>query len=93
MLSHKFRGRYVNRYTEPAEGVVAFETVEGNRKTHGTWSVSGRDGAVTVAELLTVELDAPVPRILKKPATLFAERDAKNGVKRQLERIKQTLES
>lgn len=85
-LNATFRGEYTAKYTRSGDQ-IHWETTEGNVQIKGVWTVSGPDGAVKVTVKVTNGLDAPVPRILKKPAGLFAELEAKNGLEKQLEKI------
>lgn len=89
-LNSSFRGEYTTKYTRTSDE-VRWETLEGNVQIKGVWRVSGPDGAVRVTVKVTNGLDAPVPRILKKPASLFAEMEAKNGLDKQLEKIEARL--
>jgi len=90
-LGSRFTGLYVAEYREEGPDAVAWETVEGNIKVRGRWHIGGSDGFVQVTVECTTELDAPVPRILKAPAVLFAEKEARDGLKLQLERMKTHL--
>lgn len=90
-LGSRFTGLYVAEYREEGPDAVAWETVEGNIKVKGRWHIGGSDGFVQVTVECTTELDAPVPRILKAPAVLFAEKEARDGLKLQLERMKAHL--
>ena len=90
-LGTTFVGNYVAEYTRTDDG-VAWKTIEGNMKTHGTWRLAGSDGYVRVSVQATTELDAPVPRFLKAPAQLFAVKETRDGLKAQLEGIKAALE-
>lgn len=85
-LNSSFRGEYVAQYTRSGDE-VRWESVEGNMSVKGVWRVTGPDGAVRVHVRVTSSLDAPVPRILKKPASLFAEMESKNGLDKQLAKI------
>lgn len=88
-LGSRFTGLYVAEYREEGSDAVAWQTVEGNIKVRGRWRLGGVDGALQVSVECTTELDAPVPRILKAPATLFAEKEARDGLTLQLERLRQ----
>lgn len=89
-LNSTFRGEYIAKYTRSGDE-VHWETTEGNVKIKGVWRASGPDGAVRLTVNVTNGLDAPVPRIMKKPAALFAEMEAKNGLDKQLERLEAHL--
>ncbi|MBI2372362.1 MAG: SRPBCC family protein [Deltaproteobacteria bacterium] len=92
-LGVKFVGEYTNQYTERGPETYAFESFEGNMKVRGAWVVRGPDGAITVSQRITTELDVPVPRLLRAPVQLFAERELSTGVKAQLAGIRRLLES
>ena len=54
---------------------------------------AGSPGTVRVSISVSSEIDAPVPRLMKKPASLFARREAAGNVETQLQRIKSHLEA
>lgn len=83
-LGSSFRGVYKAQY-QRSGSEIRWKTQEGNIQVEGIWRVSGPPGAAKVTVRVTTGLDAPVPKILKKPATLFAEMEAKNGLAKQLE--------
>ena len=90
-LGTSFRGEYVTQYDVAGEGDVTWRTLRGNLEVTGRWSLSGPDGSVRVTVAVTTKRDAPVPRVLKKPAILFAEKEARDGLAKQLERVKDHL--
>lgn len=85
-LGSSFRGVYTAQYQRSGSD-IRWQTIEGNIKVKGQWSVTGPNGAARVTVRVTTELDAPVPRILKKPAVVFAEMEAKNGLGKQLDKL------
>ncbi|MEM7677886.1 MAG: hypothetical protein AAF449_17960 [Myxococcota bacterium] len=91
-LGTSFSGSYVAEYTDSDDG-VSWKTVEGNMTTRGRWRVSGRDGQVLVHVEATTELDAPVPRVLKTPAQLFAVKETRDGLKTQVKGVKAFIEA
>lgn len=91
-LGTSFRGDYISQYRDDGDDIV-WETRSGNMKTRGRWHIEGPDGRLRVSVSVTTELDAPVPRILKKPATLFAEKETRDGLKQQLARLKEAAEA
>lgn len=90
-LGSRFTGLYVAEYREEGPDAVSWQTVEGNIKVRGRWHLGGPDGLLQVSVEVTTELDAPVPRLLKAPAQLFAEKEARDGLARQLEGIRRHL--
>ncbi|MBI4816547.1 MAG: hypothetical protein HY791_09820 [Deltaproteobacteria bacterium] len=91
-LGVRFVGDYVNLYEEKGPDTYAFHSLEGNMKVRGFWQVRGVDGSVTITEQIATELEVPVPRMLKAPVQLFADRELSTGVKAQLEGIRRALE-
>lgn len=91
-LGTSFTGDYVARYTTRSDREITWDTESGNMKTRGSWRLEGADGAVRLVARVTTTLDAPVPRILKRPAELFAERETGSGLEVQLERVKSAIE-
>lgn len=89
-LGSSFTGCYIAKYEREGDA-VNWSTVEGNMTVKGRWTVSGPDGHLRLSVAVTSELDAPVPKILKKPAVLFAELESKNGLDKQLDKIEQHL--
>ncbi len=85
-LGSSFTGRYIAKYERTGDE-VHWSTVEGNMKVKGRWKVSGPEGMLKLSVAVTSELDAPVPKILKRPAVLFAEMESKSGLDKQLEKI------
>jgi uncharacterized membrane protein len=90
-LGSSFTGHYLAQYEEQGDR-ISWRTLEGNLKSSGTWHVGGVDGAVQLRLTVSTELEAPVPRILKKPAEIFAERETSQGIEKQLREIKKRLE-
>ena len=91
-LGISFIGNYVAKYRVENGTDVVWETLEGNMKTRGVWKTRGPDGRVHVEVTSTTELDAPVPRLMRKPAELFAVKETRDGLKAQFAGIKTTLE-
>lgn len=91
-LGSSFKGEYINAYADNGTDEMSWQPVSGNMKTRGCWRISGPDDAVRVSLVITTELDAPVPRLLKKPAELFGEHETGTGLHKQLETLKRTLE-
>jgi len=87
-----FRPEYVSQYHSDGKGELRFESIEGNVKANGVWRVSGGSGAVRLSLEVTSSVDVPIPRLLKKPAELFARLEASRGVDTQLKRIKERIE-
>ena len=92
-LGISFVGNYVSEYRVEGNSEVSWTTIEGNMKTRGAWRMSGPDGHVLVRVEAINDVDAPVPRFLKKPAQLFAIKETRDGIKAQLDNIKAALES
>lgn len=87
-----FRGHYITQYQFDEPHEVRFETVEGNMKTRGVWRLSGPDGSVRVHLEVHNEIEVPVPRLAKKIATAFANHEVSNGIEKQLNNFKASLE-
>ncbi len=90
-LGISFIGNYIAQY-ETTDDQVAWRTVEGNMKTTGAWRLSGPDRSVVVRVESTTELEVPLPRLLKTPATMFAAKETKDGIRAQLDGIKAAVE-
>jgi carbon monoxide dehydrogenase subunit G len=87
-----FTPDYVCRYTDNGRDEVSFQTVEGNVNVRGTWRVTPSGAGARITLSVHSEVDVPVPRLMKKPASLFASRDAQSSVERQLAGIKRRLD-
>ena len=92
-LGITFVGEYVAAYSQPDETSVRWVSESGNIDSSGTWRLGGIDGDVKVSLQISSCLDAPVPRLAKKPAEVFARRVTANGLKAQLERFKTEIEA
>lgn len=91
-LGSEFTADYITRYYPESPRVVRWETVEGNLRVRGRWLITETAGGVRLRVEVTTGLEAPVPRFLKKPATLFAQRETRQGLDAQLARFKAELE-
>lgn len=91
-LGTSFTGQYRTKYTRHGDEAASWESLGGNMSVKGRWQLSGIDGHVFVRLTVTTELDAPVPKILKKPAELFARKEAGDGLAEQLKRLKTEME-
>lgn len=91
-LGTVFRPEYVSRYQKHADNGISFTTVSGNVKSSSHWTITSLGDQVRLRLRVTSEVDAPVPRMLKKPAELFAKREVQSGMRSQLEGIKRRLE-
>ena len=88
-----FTPDYVCKYRDGGPQEICFETISGNVKNRGAWRVSSAgNGKLRLSIEVTTGLDAPVPRLMKKPAELFARREAQSNLERQLAGIKARLE-
>ena len=92
-LGAEFIGDYVTRYDSDSPHSVRWETVEGNLQVKGRWLLTEVPGGVNVRVEVTTGLDAPVPRLLKAPAVVFAQLETRQGLTAQLARLKTELES
>jgi carbon monoxide dehydrogenase subunit G len=92
-LGKTFDGRYTTQHENNGKDEVRWRTIEGNVKTSGVWRIGGVDGAIDLSIDSEVEVEAPVPSILKKPAELFAEHEQSGGIEKQLEAIKRAVEA
>ncbi len=91
-LGKTFLGRYTTQHENNGTDEVRWKTIEGNVKTSGVWRIGGRDGAVELSVESEVEVEAPVPSILKKPAEIFAEKEQSGGIEEQLQNIRRAVE-
>lgn len=92
-LGTSFTPQYINQYNDNGKDEVFFETVEGNVKSSGSWRIADHGSSVSLSLRVTSEVDVPIPRLLKKPATLFASREVTQGIQQQLHKIKRQLEA
>ena len=91
-LGAEFTADYVTRYYAESSRLIRWETVEGNLQVRGRWVLTEIAGGVRVRVEVSTGLEAPVPRLLKTPATLFAQRETRQGLAVQLARLKVELE-
>ena len=87
-----FRGHYITQYEFKEPDEVRFHTVEGNMKTSGVWRLTGPDGAVRVSLEVNNEIEVPVPRLVRKVAEAFANREVTGGIEKQLNNFKAAVE-
>jgi carbon monoxide dehydrogenase subunit G len=91
-LGKTFEGRYTTQHENNGKDEVRWKWLDGNVKTNGVWRIGGVDDALELSIDSEVEVEAPVPSILKKPAEIFAEREQSGGIEKQLENIKRAVE-
>lgn len=90
----KFRGEYVSQYDFSRDDEITFESIDGNMKTKGRWRfvAAGEGTNVSVRVENQIELPVPIPRLLRKPVQMFADREVSSGFEQQFERIKAKLQ-
>lgn len=88
-----FKAEYVAQYKHNGRDEVTYDTVSGNVRSSGVWRVIPRGSGTEISMRVTSELEAPVPRMLKKPAELFAKKEVSDGLTAQLDQIRRRLES
>lgn len=87
------RPDYTVRYTDNGVDQIAFEPVGGNFESRGRWYLTETSsGLVRVSHSVTGMLEAGLPRFLKRPATLFANKDLRSAVRAQLRALRVGLE-
>ncbi len=91
-LGWTFIADYVATYTDNGVDEVKWVYDSGNMKSNGWWRISGTDGSVAVSCRCANNVDAQVPRILARPARLFANRETGQSIAKQLKRLKRELE-
>lgn len=87
-----FHTEYVALYENNGRDAIDFRSVEGNTTTRGAWRLRERGGRTEVSLEISSTVEIPIPRLMRKPAEIFAGREVTSGIGQQLERLKQTLE-
>ncbi len=90
-LGVSFHGQYLTQYRREGDS-VHWSTVSGNLDVTGEWIVSEKAGRIEIEVKVLTKVEAPVPRILKKPAQLFADLELRDGMKVQLQNLQKSLE-
>ncbi len=82
-----FYAVYVALYENNGRDEITFRSVEGNTDTHGSWRLRAVGDRTLVSVEVSSTVDIPIPRLLRKPAQLFAAREVRSGIDKQLQQI------
>jgi uncharacterized membrane protein len=91
-LGIEFTAQYTSRYENNGRDQVTFDTVSGNVKSRGRWRLAASGAHTETVLQITSEVEVPVPRLLKKPAELFARKEVQEGIDAQLQALRKHLE-
>lgn len=87
-----FHTEYVAQYRDNGRDEITFHSVAGNTDTAGFWRLRSDRETTVVSVEISSAVDIPIPRLVKKPAEIFANREVTAGIEAQLAQIKKVLE-